>query len=185
MRMNNEERNTYVKTQITKATLKLLKKRDLSEISIGEITETAQVSRVSFYRNYESKEAIVREQVHRLFSQWAENNEYIRLKDETGKDDELLGDLFGFIKDNDKFFLLLKKRNLLYLLRDELKHMIGPKPEDNNAAAYFGAFAYNGIYGWIDEWINRGMQESREDMTSMMVARNLAPEDYRKKKDFR
>jgi len=68
MRMNNEDRNHYVKAQITKATLKLLKTKDLADISIGEITETAQVSRVSFYRNYDSKEAIVREKVHELFT---------------------------------------------------------------------------------------------------------------------
>jgi len=184
MRMNNEDRNHYVKAQITKATLKLLKTKDLADISIGEITETAQVSRVSFYRNYDSKEAIVREKVHELFTKWAKGNEYIKIKEETGNDDLMLADLFGFLKTNDKFFLLLKKRSLLYLLRDELKSMIGPKPEDGNAAAYFGAFAYNGIYGWIDEWINRGMQEDKVTMAKMMQARNLSLEDYHSKKDF-
>lgn len=56
--MNNQDKNTYVKQQITTTLLELLKEKELSDINIGEITKKAQVSRNSFYRNYADKEDI-------------------------------------------------------------------------------------------------------------------------------
>lgn len=50
--MGNQERNTYVCNAITEALLEMLKTRSLDSIRIGEITEKAQVSRNSFYRNF-------------------------------------------------------------------------------------------------------------------------------------
>ena len=57
--MNNQDKNTYVKQQITTTLLELLKEKELSDINIGEITKKAQVSRNSFYRNYADKEDII------------------------------------------------------------------------------------------------------------------------------
>ena len=46
--MNNQDKNTYVKQQITTTLLELLKEKELSDINIGEITKKPQVSRNSF-----------------------------------------------------------------------------------------------------------------------------------------
>ena len=37
--MNNQDKNTYVKQQITTTLLELLKEKELSDINIGEITK--------------------------------------------------------------------------------------------------------------------------------------------------
>ena len=66
MNMNNEQKNTYVKRQITNALLFLLKEKPLSDISVSELTDKAGIGRVSFYRNYQSKEDILREESDRL-----------------------------------------------------------------------------------------------------------------------
>ena len=55
MNMNNEQKNTYVKKRITTALLALLKEKPLSDISVSELTNKAEINRVSFYRNYQSK----------------------------------------------------------------------------------------------------------------------------------
>ena len=47
--MDNDERNQYVKVAMTKALLELLNTKNLKDIKISEITEKAQVGRVSFY----------------------------------------------------------------------------------------------------------------------------------------
>ena len=57
--MGNNERNNYVKEAIIRATIGLLKERNLSEISISDITDKADVSRNSFYRNFSDKQAII------------------------------------------------------------------------------------------------------------------------------
>ncbi len=57
--MSNEGRNAYVIEHINEALLGLARK-SLNEISISEICETAGVGRMSFYRNYESKEDVIK-----------------------------------------------------------------------------------------------------------------------------
>ena len=57
--MNNEEKNTYVKQQITRTLIQLLEEKDISDISIKELCDTAMIGRASFYRNYSSKDNVI------------------------------------------------------------------------------------------------------------------------------
>ena len=59
--MNNEEKNTYMRIQMTAALLDLMKKKPAFEIFISELTERAKIGRVSFYRNYHSKGDILKQ----------------------------------------------------------------------------------------------------------------------------
>ena len=68
---------------------------------------------------------------------------------------------------------LLKDRGILYFLKDIMRDLFGPKDEYTNLQAYTVAFINNGIYGWIEEWFLRGMQESGEEMTKLLKSRNL------------
>ncbi len=53
-------------------------------------------------------------------------------------------------------------------------HIIsGPKPEYPNHIAYTAAYFSYGLYGWIEEWFARGMQELAEEMTILLKNRNL------------
>lgn len=51
--------------------------------------------------------------------------------------------------------------------------ILGPKQEYPNFTAYTTAFIANGIYGWIEEWLVRGMKETGEEMTKLLKNRNL------------
>lgn len=41
------------------------------------------------------------------------------------------------------------------------------KPESSKAEAYAKAFAAYALYGWIEMWFQRGMQESAEEMRQL------------------
>ena len=161
--MDNIEKNTYVKAQMTDALLKLLKEKEFKNISVSEITALAQVGRISFYRNYKEKEDILKEYILILFGKWMK--EY----DDSGKNsnDELMGAMFAHLSEYGDFYRLLSDRKLLYLLKDVITWICGPKPEYPNLGAYVAAFISSGLYGWIEEWFARGMQESAEEMTEM------------------
>ena len=49
----------------------------------------------------------------------------------------------------------------------------GSKPEYDNTWAYITAFIAYGTYGWIEEWVARGMQESGEEMTALLSAHGM------------
>lgn len=167
--VDNTEKNSYVKKQITNALLALLKEKELNDISISEITRSAQVSRISFYRNYADKETIIKEYMQLTLNEW--NNNHPKGSEQT--EDDILGDIFAYITEHQDFYLLLRDRGLFYFLKDIIMDALGPKEEYPNFGAYTAAFIANGIYGWIEEWILRGMQESGEEMTELLKSRKL------------
>lgn len=54
-----KQENMRVKESITKSLLNLMHQKSFSEISISELIRNAGVARVSFYRNYDSKEDVL------------------------------------------------------------------------------------------------------------------------------
>lgn len=168
--MNNENRKNAVIQDINQALLELLRAKPLADISISEITTRAQVSRNSFYRNFTSKEDIIEKHLHHLLKTWKE--EY----DQSQKDSnpELFGSLFQHLKENQDLYLLLKERGLFYLFSKAYLSLFGPTEEDNNFVAYTKGFMAGGVLGWIEEWFNRGLQESAETMTTLLVTNGMS-----------
>lgn len=62
--------NLLVKEFILSALLKLLKEKPLSAISISELCSRAGVSRMTFYRNYASKEEIIFKHFEEIFEKY-------------------------------------------------------------------------------------------------------------------
>lgn len=166
---NKNVKNTFVKHQITNALLDMLETKELKSISISDLTTQAHVSRVSFYRNYNDKEDILKEYVYKLIGDWHEEYQE-RIK---ASEEDMLGSMFDHFSKNRKFYLLLSQRKLFYLLKDVLKELFGPRQEYPNFGAYVAAYFAYGLFGWIEEWFARGMQESAEEMTILLKNRNL------------
>ena len=102
--MNNEQKNSYVKEQITKTLLLLLETKNIDDISISELTNAAEIGRVSFYRNYKSKEDILRQEAGRLLTQWGSIFQTMSSNDEYNSFflslfDYLSVKLLGFLED--------------------------------------------------------------------------------------
>lgn len=72
-----------------------------------------------------------------------------------------------------KTVVLLNERELVYLLKDVIIGMCGPKPEYTKFEAYASAYTAYTLYGWIEVWIMRGMRETAEEITYMFRERGL------------
>ena len=164
--MGNAERNTYVKARITQAAIELLKEKPLADISISEIIGQAQVSRNSFYRNYSEKEDILRTHIRQLFLTWKADYE----KSGKNTNQDLYCSLFEHLKENAPFYLLLRERQLFRLFQETFLELNSPAPDQDNIIAYVISFVSYGTYGWIDEWMKRGMQESPQQMAAQLTA---------------
>ena len=162
--MNNQDKNTYVKQQITNTLLELLKDRELADINIGEITEKAEVSRNSFYRNFADKEDIIRKYLYLLLFDW--NEEWKQINSDSNA--ELFGHLFMYLKQHGDTMMLIQKRGLFHLFKESYLLLWGPSESMDNTTAYTLIFIANGVLGWIEEWIKRGMFESAETMSSLL-----------------
>ena len=157
--MDNGENNSYVKKQLTISLLELLESKELRAISVSEIAQNAGVHRVSFYRNFTEKEDVLREYIRFTYGKWTAGHPSA---------EDPLPALFDYLQEYAPFYRLLHRRGILLLFKDVLFSNIGPRPEYENAAAYATAFLANGVYGWIEEWVARGMQESAEELRDIM-----------------
>ena len=72
-----KEANLRVKSHIVHALMDLMKEKSYEEISISEITVRAGVSRVSYYRNYGSKEDILTETLEQLMDRFLKEIEAV------------------------------------------------------------------------------------------------------------
>lgn len=143
----------------------LLKENKLSNISISEITRKAGVGRASFYRNYKSKEDILRQYDLMLIKEWGKSFE----SNPHSNVNNLFGSLFQHYKNHVDFYMILYDNNLTDMMLDTIKAVSGPKIEMDNKEAYEKAFLAYGIYGWLMEWISRGMKESEDEINAMLI----------------
>lgn len=161
--MNNQEKNSYVKAQLLKALLNMMKKMPFGEITVSSLVQTAGVGRASFYRNYKSVEDVLLQEAKRVTEEWKREYDSV----EHTQPNELLVSLLDFYKAYDEFFLSIYGAGQQQIVLDMLLTQIPILPEAENAVAYVqSAFAYM-IYGWIHEWMKRGMQESGTELVKI------------------
>ncbi len=68
------------------------------------------------------------------------------------------------------FYQVLYKAGLSRILMETIVSTIRPEDELSNAGAYIKSFWAYGIFGWVNEWICRGMPESGDEMDAMLKA---------------
>lgn len=163
--MNNQEKNTYVRSRILAALLKMMQEQPFSDISISALVDAAQVGRASFYRNFTDKEDVLRQENNRLTAQWKQLYE----AEEHAAPNELLISLLDFYKEHSDFYLALYRAGLSGMLLQMLLEQSEITPEMPNAIAYLKSSIAYMLYGWIVEWMKRGMPESGTELARMIA----------------
>lgn len=166
--MSNESRNAYVVEHITAALLELLRDKELAAISISELCEKAGVGRASFYRNFDSKEAVLKAHLSEIFHEWTDEYE----KGERPLNQQV-GTLFAHFERHREFYALLKDRGLLSLLKDAMIGLFQMDPDQPALEAYSKSFVAYTFYGWVETWFLRGMRESAGEMAELFRSRGL------------
>lgn len=173
--MNNTQKQTFAKNELTKALLVLLKEKELDQITVSELSRVSQVSRVSFYRNFQDMKAILVDYCNTIVMAWYHQNEdrFDQEHQDFGRNDELLAGIFQHLRDNEDFYNLLNRRGYLRLIVPVLKRIFLRKRADNNYQVYLESFYLYGMYGWIKEWLDRGLVESPEEIEVWLKARSI------------
>ena len=164
MNARNQEKNNYVRSQILKTLLEMMKKQDFNGIVISNLTDRACVGRASFYRNFASKEDVLRQEANHLASVWKQRYE----SQEHASPSEILISLLDFYKEHSDFYLALYWAGLENIVLNTLLEQIEISPELPNAVAYLRSSIAYLIFGWIVEWMKRGMPESGTELAKMI-----------------
>lgn len=164
--MNNTDKlepENYIKEEITKTLLKELELQDINKISIRDLCAHAGVGRASFYRHFTSKEDVIQKYATKLLMEWGRNFEI----NPESKASIVFESLFQHLMDHSDFYTLLYKANMADIILQAIKDKIQMSSSRPNSDAYEKSFFAFGIYGWINEWVQRGMNESPEELNDM------------------
>lgn len=164
MNMNNQEKNTYVREHMLNALMEMLELIPVSDISVCDLVQRAGVGRASFYRNFASVEDILIQEERRLFSAWREDYERVPEPERADFNESLL----NFYKTNERFYLMLYRCGLSSVIRDTILSSMNIEASDPNPVAYLKSSIAHMVFGWVDEWMKRGMQESGTELVKMM-----------------
>ena len=163
--MNNQEKNTYVRSQILAALLKMMQEQPFADISISALVSTAQVGRASFYRNFTDKEDVLRQENDRLTAHWKDT-----FKSESHDEpNAFFVSLLDFYKEHSDFYLALYQAGLSEMVLQTLLEHSEITPKMPNALAYLKSSIAYMLYGWIVEWMKRGMPESGTKLARMIA----------------
>jgi AcrR family transcriptional regulator len=171
MDKNMNSKNTLAKESIFTALMILMEKKDLSDISITEVTKKAGVSRMSFYRHYAILEDVITDYLDELFKDYSVKI----LKGSSAYDKESLCLFFAYFREHNGLVKNLIKSNLsnLILVRFiDFFHMLSKNVVCNEVHSpihekYFIEFAAGGLYKVLIEWVKTGLKENDMEMADI------------------
>ena len=150
------EAHDMVLCSITEALLYLMKEKPLSEISISELCGKAGVSRISFYRNYSSMDDILVNHLTACTDAWWAD---FSTQYNTDFYEDFWPALLEEYRKNRDLILLIYQNEKSALLKEHIFKCCAVRESSNDWDAYARAGLAGAIYGLVDEWIRRGMND--------------------------
>ena len=166
--------NVYVKNEMYEALLKLLEEKSFSAISVSDITTGANVSRMSFYRNYDTIEDILIEHLDSVVEQYKkeDTDEEINEVEKVYYGKKYMLHTFQFFYRNHEFIDtliacgmgdLFLARITEYLIQKWVDKESNTRKDTLKISAYAGS-----IYNMYREWKKGGFQEKPEEIADIL-----------------
>jgi len=161
----NNKRELSVAQYITNSLFELMKVKPYNDISITEITDKANVNRVSFYRNFTSKEDIIDKWIKSTTQNFLSKSDISYQKDSTL---DYFTKLFTHLENYKIEAMLIYKANLFNLLKNEFDNSLINlhKKEYSNYKSYFLA---GGIFNVYYFWLINGCIETPHQVAEKLV----------------
>lgn len=158
------KREALVDVYITEALLILLRDKEYKDISITEICKKAGVTRMSFYRNFESKEDILLKKVRNV------TDSFVKESDISYKSDTVSSyfvKLFTHMQQQKDLCAALNKAGLIYMVKDEFDRVF-LNAYKNEYDEYKSIFLAGGIYNVFLFWLINGCRDDPETLAQRL-----------------
>ena len=159
------KREALVGEYITDALLLLMKRKDYKDISITELCEKAGVTRMSFYRNFESKEDILKKWIGAITNDFLIASG-ISYKKDSGR--EYFVKLFNHMEQYKDICTALWEADLLHIVKEQFDKVFltAYKNEYHDYKSYFLS---GGIYNVFLLWLVNGCRESPSELADNLA----------------
>lgn len=95
----------------------------------------------------------------------------------------LFPSLFDFYREHREFYTILYSRGMFSIIMETIIDTIRITPDMPNLEAYMKSFWAYGIYGWLQEWIKRGMEEDGKELKDLFAFARQKDSDSRRDND--
>lgn len=169
----SRQSNAFVKRKMYEALLRLLRSKAFSTISVSDLTSEAQVSRMSFYRNFNSIEDILTEHLDELIEEYQREDKEI---DVSGIESiyygrEYMIHSFQFLYKHHLFFDILISCGMGDLFLSKITEYMLRKwviPEHNTRKDILLVSSFAGsVYNMYREWRKADYRDSPEDIAAV------------------
>lgn len=164
--IHKQTNKTAIQSQnmIAAALYRLMEHTGFHQITITQICEEAGVGRKTFYRNFDFKEDVIDFSLEALCSQYGGEIEHT-------PEEERLRRHFLFVRQHAQQFILLYRHGLHQRVTDCFSALL-PKAmpcwsADPVRQEYYSRYVTAGVEAIMRVWVERGFQESVEDITEM------------------
>jgi AcrR family transcriptional regulator len=165
--MNNQEKNTYVRQQLTDTLVEMLKTEKLDAVTVSRLCQKAGVARASFYRNYTDTSDVLQQACSRMIKAWGKAFE----QEKDASPDTVFASLFNHYYAHRDFYITLVRAGQGEFILRTIEMVCGPKEEMDDPTAYAQAYFAYGLYGYLLEWMKRGMKEDGRELNEMIHSR--------------
>lgn len=162
-----KEKENLTKEYIYTAFLQLLDKNHYDDVSVCEICTKAGVSRMSFYRNFESKEDLTFKGIKHIISGLEKQFKEL----ETINNYTIIQEFFNTAKKYKNALISLQNSQIEKALKD----IVTKELSENNNIDYFNKTSkyipliyFSSVTSVLFQWLKNGAQESPEDMSRMI-----------------
>ena len=158
-----------MKEYISESLLILMTQKDYLSITINEITDKAGVNRSTYYRNFSSKEGIIKFYFSSIMEKYL--NDYKNSNNYSFENYMLT--LFKHFYEYKKELLQIYKNGLAYLILDVLNYQFElsrDRMNDNIKEKYKRYFHIGGIYNFYLLWFSHEMEETPEELTKITLS---------------
>ena len=162
------------KDKIVQSLIELMKTHEFEEITVKDISGLAEVNRSTYYRNFKSKEDIIK---YKLESMMDEYIEEFKSKHDKTKEIYIRTILETFLK-HDEFLKIIHKQNQSYILQKVLVNYFGDVLKDTSKKERYQVYYHiGGIYNFTICWIENDMNDQPECLAKIgaEITSNIEP----------
>ena len=161
---NFQEDNMKSKDRIVESLIKLMKTNEFETITVKDISQLANVNRSTYYRNFKSKEDIIKYKLESIMDEYL-----LEFKYKTNKTKEVyIQTILETFQKHDEFLKIIHKQNQSYILQKVLVNYFDKILNNTTKKEEYQIYYHiGGIYNFIICWIKNDMQDSPEDLAKI------------------
>ena len=170
--VNFTARNQHIRMCIANALIQLMETKSLEQITITALVKVANVSRMTFYKYYTSKQEVLEDYMYELMNAYMEET---KQRHDIGVFRELkhICHCFEFFKQHSESIKILTGANMYSVIinavNDYMDTYVLPVFPYSRYELYYYAGALCNTY---IKWIEKGMVESPDEIAALLY-RNL------------